>query len=242
MEADPQQQRQVNMQKEYEPYVSREALVPNPTGGDPILLPRYRYDVGRPVVLTGENGSGKSTVLDWMARNPRYFGFGPAEGTQEEEGEDGPNERVGPAVIMADQMYDELIYRYRKVWWNVGLPEIVRGGKTRFRILRSALRQMRALRLNVDPRRYPSDLSGGEKHLLVLARVFQTRASVVLLDEPLAAIDRDRGKIVADRIALEATRRVVVVASHRMWKDQLMNTHAFPGIDGKPLRLSALAN
>jgi cobalt/nickel transport system ATP-binding protein len=48
--------------------------------------------------------------------------------------------------------------------------------------------------------RIPHHLSGGEKRLVGLAGVLVLEPSVVVLDEPLAGLDPERSRLVADRI------------------------------------------
>ncbi|KAA0013639.1 thiol reductant ABC exporter subunit CydD [Billgrantia pellis] len=58
-------------------------------------------------------------------------------------------------------------------------------------------------------------LSGGQAQRLALARVFLSRASLVLLDEPTASLDEDtEARVVESLRALAAEGRALVIATH----------------------------
>jgi len=63
---------------------------------------------------------------------------------------------------------------------------------------------------------YPSEISGGEQQRVAIARALANRPKVLLADEPTAALDTERGKIVMGllRKLSRETGAAVVVVTH----------------------------
>lgn len=59
-------------------------------------------------------------------------------------------------------------------------------------------------------------LSGGQKQMLLLARLLIRQPNIVLLDEPTAALDEVSEKQLLDRLKIWLGHRTLVVATHRM--------------------------
>ena len=164
---------------------------------------------GTTVALLGPSGSGKSTLLRIVA------GLEQPDGGTVHLGEDDvthrPVHRRGVGVVFQDQA----LFPHLDVGGNVGFGLRMAGvdGPARSRRVAEVLEQVR---LPGYERRDPATLSGGEAQRVALARALAPRPSVVLLDEPLAALDqllRER-LLVELRAVFDELAVTVVAVSH----------------------------
>jgi len=132
--------------------------------------------------MLGPSGSGKTTVLRMIA------GFAqPTSGTVELFGEDvthaAPFDRDVNTVFQ-----DYALFPHMNVLDNVAYGLRVRGMKKAERQER-AMRALAAVRLDHLSARKPAELSGGQRQRVALARATVVEPKVLLLDEPLGALD-----------------------------------------------------
>ena len=152
--------------------------------GDVRAVDGIDLDVGQGEFFTmlGPSGSGKTTTLRMIA------GFElPSSGTVELEGHDvtrlAPYERDVNTVFQ-----DYALFPHMRVGDNVAYGLMVR------KVPRSDRRErvaeaLRMVRLEGYEKRKPSELSGGQRQRVALARALVNRPKVLLLDEPLGALD-----------------------------------------------------
>ena len=133
--------------------------------------------------LLGPSGSGKTTLLRLIA------GFDvPDAGRIEIGGRDVervPVERRGIGMVF--QTY--ALFPNMDVARNVGFGLAVRGAP-RSEVARAVGDALALVRLGDLGRRRPRQLSGGQRQRVALARALVTRPRVLLLDEPLSALDK----------------------------------------------------
>jgi putative spermidine/putrescine transport system ATP-binding protein len=132
--------------------------------------------------MLGPSGSGKTTTLRMIA------GFEiPAEGRILLHGQDvtgiPPFDRDVNTVFQ-----DYALFPHMTVAQNVEYGLLVRKIPARERATRTA-EAMRMVQLDGYERRRPAHLSGGQRQRVALARALVNRPRVLLLDEPLGALD-----------------------------------------------------
>ncbi|QPB21768.1 ABC transporter ATP-binding protein [Rhizobium sp. 007] len=139
------------------------------------------------LALLGPSGCGKTTVLRMIAgfETPTDGSIHLGERLLADASQSLPPERRNMAMVF--QSY--ALWPHMNVADNVGYPLKVRGivGEAYRRKVRDALS---TVRLAEYAERRPADLSGGQRQRVALARCLVTSPDVVLLDEPLANLDR----------------------------------------------------
>ena len=134
--------------------------------------------------LMGPSGSGKSTILSWIsgALSPAFK----AEGTLtlgDESLHNRPIEERGIAILFQD----DLLFPHMNVFDNL-LFALGRGPqKSRVQGVRKALAEMGLQELE---KRFPGELSGGQKARISLMRALLSKPDAVLLDEPFSKLDK----------------------------------------------------
>jgi NitT/TauT family transport system ATP-binding protein len=134
------------------------------------------------VAIVGPNGSGKSTLL-------RLLGglLEPTAGTVEVGGPSS-NGKSGNAGSVGFVFQEPRLLPWRSAMANVALPLELAGSRaddTRARVV--DVLDLVGLTAFADAR--PSQLSGGMRQRLAIARALVTEPTVLLLDEPFSALD-----------------------------------------------------
>ena len=137
---------------------------------------------GEFLTLLGPSGSGKTTVLRMIA------GFEtPDSGSVKLNGKDitylPPYERDVNTVFQ-----DYALFPHMDVISNIEYGLRVKGVEKKER-REKASRALDQVRLSGYENRKPNQLSGGQRQRVALARALVNRPSVLLLDEPLGALD-----------------------------------------------------
>ncbi|MER7790659.1 ABC transporter ATP-binding protein [Streptomyces sp. NPDC097640] len=132
--------------------------------------------------LLGPSGSGKTTLLRLVAGFER-----PTAGRVELSGRDvtalPPHRRDVRTVFQ-----DYALFPHMNVERNVAYALMVRGVRKAERLAR-AREALTTVRLDGFGPRRPAELSGGQRQRVALARALVDRPAVLLLDEPLGALD-----------------------------------------------------
>ncbi len=159
-----------------------------------VRLGRLHLDVdlevgpGRTVAVVGPNGAGKSTLLRALAGIERLEkGRVVLDGRVLDDtatGEHVPAEERPVAIVFQDS----LLFPHLSALDNVAFGLRSRG-TARADADRSAAGWLERLGLAGHARSRPSQLSGGQARRVALARALATDPRLLLLDEPLAALD-----------------------------------------------------
>ncbi len=133
--------------------------------------------------LLGPSGCGKTTMMRMLAGFER-----PTEGQILLSGQDmapvPPNKR---AVNMMFQSY--ALFPHLTVWDNIAFG-LRRDGMPKDEIASRVGEMLRLTRLEKFARRKPHQISGGQRQRVALARSLAKAPKLLLLDEPLGALDK----------------------------------------------------
>lgn len=175
-------------------------------GGSVVALEDAAFDIrpGRFVSLVGPSGCGKSTLLRLIAGLIEK-----TSGTISVHGKPVTEPRTDVGMMFQKAT----LLDWRTALENVLLPtELSRGVKDEDR--RNAAKLLRMVGLEDFLFSFPSQLSGGMQQRVALARLLQTGADVLLLDEPFGALDeftRERLNVELMRIVGEVGATTVFV-------------------------------
>jgi spermidine/putrescine ABC transporter ATP-binding subunit len=139
---------------------------------------------GQFFTLLGPSGSGKSTTLMIIA------GFvTPDAGTVVIEGR--PMERAAPEERNLGIVFQNYaLFPHMTVYENVAFPLQMRRARPTD-IARRVEEILSVVRLEQSHWKYPSQLSGGQQQRVAVARALIFEPAVLLMDEPLGALDKN---------------------------------------------------
>jgi NitT/TauT family transport system ATP-binding protein len=203
--------------------------------GDFVAVREATIDIapGEFVCLLGPSGCGKSTLLNVIA------GFvAAAVGDVRVAGEEvtGPDVSRGVVFQSSDALFPWLTVRQ-----NVGFgPRMRRVDKRRARELCDHYLELVGLADAAE--RLPSELSGGMRQRVQIARVLANEPSVVLMDEPFGALDAQTREVMQrelDRIWRD-TRPTIVFVTHDITEALLLADRVLTMTAGPQARIKEI--
>lgn len=150
-------------------------------------------DHGEIVLLTGPSGSGKTTLLS-LVGGLRAVQRGSCVVLGQELAGAAEVERVALRRRVGFVFQDHHLLGFLTAAQNVAMSlELDRTGDERDRRLRSVA-MLHAVGLGDHADAVPSQLSGGQRQRVAVARALVHNPSLILADEPTAALDRQGGQ------------------------------------------------
>jgi NitT/TauT family transport system ATP-binding protein len=163
---------------------------------------------GKIVCLVGPSGCGKSTLLRFIGGLER-----PTEGEVLQLGEP-PEGSLNPLTYV---FQDFALLPWRSVRGNISLVLEDHGirGEDANRIIRDVLQRTK---LSDFETALPKQLSGGMKQRVAIARALAVNPAVMLMDEPLSALDAQTRELLMDDLVALWTRQpfTAVYVTHNL--------------------------
>ena len=184
---------------------------PSPTGGDEVTVfdhVNFHIDKGEFICITGHSGCGKSTILNILA------GLDSASaGNVFMDG----REVSGPSLDRGVIFQSHALMPWLTVLENVSFAVKSRWMDWNKQKVRDhAMRYIELVGLKGAEHKKPSQLSGGMKQRVGIARAFSIEPKMLLMDEPFGALDAlTRGVIQDELLKIVArTQSTVIMVTH----------------------------
>ncbi len=168
----------------------------------------FGIEKGEFVCIIGHSGCGKSTILNILA---------------------GLDQATDGYIFMNDKEVSGpslergvVFQNYSLLPWLTTLKNVTFGVRARFpqwskeRVIEHSMKFLELVGLKDSAHRKPSELSGGMRQRVSIARAFATQPNLLLLDEPFGALDAlTRGMIQEELIKIwEETKQTVFMITH----------------------------
>jgi len=167
--------------------------------------------------LLGENGAGKSTLIRCIAGAHE-----PTSGEILVDGETVHLHTVGDARLQGISVIhqESNLVASQSITDNLGLGAVDRGKNPFMRMGKEhdkARQLLTSVGLDADPRRLVESLRPHEAAMVAMARALHTKARIIILDEPTAALSAVEIEVLFRQIRELATKGVAFVyVSHRL--------------------------
>lgn len=167
----------------------------------------FRFEDNKIYGILGKSGFGKSTLLKTIAGLQKPLSGGVYIDKNLVE-----NPRTSEAYMM---FQNYTCFDWLKCLDNVLIAQKVKGKITEQHI-EDATKWLRAVGLGNDLDKYPTQLSGGMKQRLALARTLFMNPKVVLMDEPLSALDEKTRTAMQDLIVEDHKhdKNIIIMITH----------------------------
>ena len=173
------------------------------------ILENYTFNVDKyeNLLIKGKSGIGKSTILNLIAGFEK-----PCSGEILLDGVNITNEKIEKRNI--GYLFQEYaLFPHLNVYQNIsyGISHL-----NKKEIEKRVSELLDIVQMKGFEKRYPNDLSGGEKQRIALARSLANRPKLLLLDEPFSSLNEElKDKLRIDlRNILKSQKITAIIVSH----------------------------
>lgn len=180
----------------------------------------FKIQKGQALALVGQNGAGKTTIVKLLTRL-----FEPTSGRILINGQDARGFSIRSLQQAMSIIFQDFGQYQMTVSENIALSDQSRPAEENRERIEHAAETAGAQFIETLPDEYKTQLgrlftggrqlSGGQWQRLALARLYYRRASLLVFDEPTAALDANAEFEVIEALRKEAHSRITVIISHR---------------------------
>jgi len=174
----------------------------------------YKFKEGKIYSLMGPSGSGKSTLLNILSLIDRpNAGSITIEKNQINFKNSQKNDLLRAKKIGIIYQQDNLLSDFTAIE-NIYLASLAAGNDKKLSISK-AKKLLRKVGLTNRSDHYPSQLSGGEKQRVSIARALINDPQIILADEPTGSLDLETAKGIFDLLKKQINpNRLIIFATH----------------------------
>ena len=196
-------------------------------------LPERHIDVdltcqgGAVTALMGHNGAGKSTLLSVLS--------GALDAPQMTCTWEWPDGALGRRPKIATLEQKPVLFPHMSLLANVAFP-LRCAGISHAKAESRAQEALASVGLAPFAQRRPAQVSGGQAQRTALARALVVAPDVLLLDEPMAALDVEAARGLRELIAQRFLGRTVIMVTHQIEDAAALDAHIIVLKGGRLLR------
>ncbi len=174
----------------------------------------YKFKKGKIYSIMGPSGSGKSTLLNLLSLIDRpSSGSITIEKNQIDFSNSNKNDILRANKIGIIYQHDNLLPDFTALE-NIYLASLAAGKEKEFSVLK-AKTMLRKIGLTNRSNHYPSQLSGGEKQRVSIARAIINDPQIILADEPTGSLDLETAKGIFELLKNQINQnRLIIFATH----------------------------
>ena len=174
----------------------------------------YKFKKGKIYSLMGPSGSGKSTLLNLLSLIDRpTSGSISIEKKQINFDETNKNDIIRANKIGIIYQQDNLLPDFTALE-NICMASLATGNSKELSKTK-AQNLLKRVGLSNRSEHYPSQLSGGEKQRISIARALINNPQIILADEPTGSLDLETAKGIFDILKKQVnSNRIIIFATH----------------------------
>ena len=173
------------------------------------------FDIGKRYALFGENGSGKTTFVKILGLLDKNF-----SGTYRINGKDVLSMSGSDIARLRNEVFgfmfqDNKLLENESAYNNIFIPLIYSKRYRYFERKKRVIEIAEILGIEKLLKKRVFQMSGGEKHLVALARAMVNDPSVLILDEPFSSLSIENRKLIMEYVDnIMDENKILVMVTH----------------------------